>query len=290
MPVPRAAALVALAALLVSVAAPGAVDGQRADTVATGLGPGAVPAPDPAADGDPLLRGSDLPWAGALAGSLALAVTGPGLDEDLAREASADPRGLGGAVADAGNVAGSVWLDYAAAGGIFAVSRAAGWEEAGRIALRALLAVAATDAATGGLKVAFGRARPGADRPDGARLDADRFDPVSFDEERRSLPSGHTARMFALASTLDRELGDRAPWLPWVAYPVAGLTGAGRVIEREHWVTDVVSGAALGLLTSRVAGRLFRQEEGGSAGSSGPRPWVVSGGGVLAVGVTVRTP
>lgn len=290
MPVPRAAALVALAALLVSVAAPGAVDGQRADTVATGLGPGAVPAPAPA-DDDAVLRGSDLPWAGALAGSLGLAVTGPGLDEDLAREASADPGGLGGAVADAGDVAGSVWLDYGAAGGIFAVSRAAGWEEAGRVALRALLALAATDAATGGLKVAFGRTRPGADRPDGARLDADRFDPVSFDEDRRSLPSGHTARMFALASTLDRELGDRAPWLPWVAYPVAGLTGAGRVIEREHWVTDVVSGAALGLLTSRVAGRLFRQEEGRSAGRSGPRPWVASGGGgALAVGVTVRTP
>lgn len=289
MPVPRAAALVALAALVVSVAAPAAVTGQAADTVAPGLGPAAVPAPAPAADGGPLLRGSDLPWAGALAGSLGLAATGPGLDEDLAREASADPGGLGGAVADAGDVAGSVWLDYGAAGGIFAVSRAAGWEEAGRVALRALLAMAATDAATAGLKVAFGRARPGADRPDGARLDADRFDPVSFDEDRRSLPSGHTARMFALASTLDRELGDRAPWLPWVAYPVAGLIGAGRVIEREHWVTDVVSGAALGLLTSRVAGRLFRQEEGRSAGRSGPRPWVVSGGGALAVGVTVRT-
>jgi membrane-associated phospholipid phosphatase len=187
-------------------------------------------------------------------------------------------------------VAGSLWLDYGAAAGTYAVSRAAGWDEAGRVAVRVLVALAATDAATGGLKVAFGRARPGADRPDGAPLDADRFDPVSFDRERRSLPSGHAARMFAVASTLDRELGDRAPWLPWVAYPVAGLTGAGRVIEREHWVTDVVSGGILGLLTSRVAGRVFRREEERTEGSSAPRPWAVARGDAVAVGITLPTP
>lgn len=293
MPVPPAAALVALAALSLSFAGPAPVAGQEADTVATGLGLRAVPAPAPA-DGGPLLRGSDLPWAGALAGSLALAVTGPGLDDDLARGASADPAGVGGAVADAGEMAGSVWLGYGGAAGAFAVSRAAGWPEAGRIALRAVVALAATDATTAGLKVAFGRGRPGADRADGAPLDADRFDPVSFDEDRRSLPSGHAARMFALASTLDRELGERAPWLPWVAYPVAGLTAAGRVIGREHWATDVVSGAALGMLTSRIAGRLFRQGKEGaggkSGGASGPIPWVASGGDALAVGVSVRTP
>lgn len=296
MPVPRSAAPVAIAALVLWVTAPATLAGQEADAAVAGEGTGrAVPesVAGPAAPVDTagaLLRGSDLPWAGALAGSLALAAAGPGLDEDVAREASADPGGLGGIVADGGDVAGSPWLDYGAAAGAFAVSRAAGWDEAGRVAVRVLVALAATDVSTGGLKVAFGRARPGADRPEGARLDAGRFDPVSFDEERRSLPSGHTARMFAVASTLDRELGDRAPWLPWVAYPVAGLTGAGRVIEREHWVTDVVSGAALGLLTSRVAGRLFRRGEEPTAGISGPRPWVASRDGAFALGVTLPAP
>ena len=97
--------------------------------------------------------------------------------------------------------------------------------------------------------------------------------------------------MFALAGTVDRLLGDDAPWVPWVAYPVAALTGASRVVGREHWVTDVVAGAAAGLFASEVVGRLH-DEPGRGGWLSELRPFAApagDGGGLLVgAGVPVR--
>lgn len=67
-----------------------------------------------------------------------------------------------------------------------------------------------------------------------------------------SFPSGHTTVVFAAASSLATilatEYGDQ-PWSLPVAlggYAIAGTTGALRVAAGQHFITDVLTGAALG--------------------------------------------
>ncbi|HKQ56309.1 MAG TPA: phosphatase PAP2 family protein, partial [Candidatus Eisenbacteria bacterium] len=87
-----------------------------------------------------------------------------------------------------------------------------------------------------GIKLAAGRVRP-----DSSATVLDTYDPFS---RHRSFPSGHAALSFAAARALDRET--EAGWVPWVAYPLAGLCAWSRVRDDRHWTSDVVAGAALG--------------------------------------------
>ncbi|MBI3462257.1 MAG: phosphatase PAP2 family protein [Planctomycetes bacterium] len=67
-----------------------------------------------------------------------------------------------------------------------------------------------------------------------------------------SWPSGHTSSSFAFASVLDEYYGHKVG-LP--AYILAGLVGWERIDDREHNLSDVVFGAALGYVIGKtVAG------------------------------------
>jgi len=114
---------------------------------------------------------------------------------------------------------------------------------------RVAISVGASTIAAIVLKEAIGRARPDAS-PD----DAAHFRPFSGDA---SFPSGHTAAAFALAAALQGE--SRAGWVPWVAYPVATLTGWSRVRDQRHWASDVLAGAALGGWLGRKVDAIARR-------------------------------
>jgi len=60
-----------------------------------------------------------------------------------------------------------------------------------------------------------------------------------------SFPSGHTNTAFAVATAFSLEYPDKK-WIPWVAYPLATLTGLSRINDDRHWLSDVVIGAAIG--------------------------------------------
>ena len=61
-----------------------------------------------------------------------------------------------------------------------------------------------------------------------------------------SWPSGHTATAFVGATLLHKEYGlTRSPWWSVAGYGVATATGVMRVLNNRHWVSDVMSGAAL---------------------------------------------
>ena len=68
-----------------------------------------------------------------------------------------------------------------------------------------------------------------------------------------SFPSGHTAQAFAAATFLSEEYKQRLPWIPYAAYGIAGTVGAFRMANNRHYISDVLFGAGLGILSMKVA-------------------------------------
>ena len=69
-----------------------------------------------------------------------------------------------------------------------------------------------------------------------------------------SWPSGHTATAFAGATILHKEYGlTRSPWYSIAGYSVATATGVMRVLNNRHWISDVLSGAGIGILSTELA-------------------------------------
>ena len=111
----------------------------------------------------------------------------------------------------------------------WAIAAAAGSErhaETGRDLLRAQISVASW---TYAIKLATDRTRPNGD-------------PHSF-------PSGHASTSFATAMVLQDHFGWKVG-LP--AFVVASYTAASRVADNQHWTSDVVFGAALGIASART--------------------------------------
>ncbi|ELR69273.1 PAP2 superfamily protein [Fulvivirga imtechensis AK7] len=68
-----------------------------------------------------------------------------------------------------------------------------------------------------------------------------------------SFPSLHTTQAFLGATFMHKELGHRSPWYSIVAYTAASITGFYRLLNNKHWLSDVLVGAALGILSVNVA-------------------------------------
>ena len=69
-----------------------------------------------------------------------------------------------------------------------------------------------------------------------------------------SWPSGHTATAFVGATILHKEYGlTRSPWFSVAGYGVATATGVMRVLNNRHWVSDVLSGAGIGIMSGELA-------------------------------------
>jgi membrane-associated phospholipid phosphatase len=92
-------------------------------------------------------------------------------------------------------------------------------------------------------KALFGRARP-----DDLVYDGDDFGILSG---RGSLPSGHTAMAFALATSLSDDIN--RPWATVGLYTAAGAVGWSRINDNRHWLSDVAAGAVLGIVSAKVA-------------------------------------
>jgi hypothetical protein len=68
-----------------------------------------------------------------------------------------------------------------------------------------------------------------------------------------SWPSGHTATSFVGATILHKEYGlTRSPWYSVAGYGVATATGVMRVLNNRHWISDVMSGAGIGILSAEL--------------------------------------
>jgi membrane-associated phospholipid phosphatase len=101
----------------------------------------------------------------------------------------------------------------------------------------ALVALAGTNLAVEGLKRTFGRARP-----DGEHK-----------RSKASFPSSHAANAFALAFVLIR----RYRRALWIFGPLATGVAFSRVYLNRHYMSDVIAGAAIGVLCAWAAARWF---------------------------------
>lgn len=114
-----------------------------------------------------------------------------------------------------------------------------------RTSAHVLEAVVYTKLVTGFAKGLMGRSRP--------FVGAGPFeaDPGEFEgvHTETSMPSGHTARAFAIASVLAHE-ADRW-YVSALAYSGASSVGLERVRSGDHWLTDVIVGGALGYFIGR---------------------------------------
>lgn len=67
-----------------------------------------------------------------------------------------------------------------------------------------------------------------------------------------SFPSDHTATAFMTATMLAKEYGHLSPWVGIGAYTTATATGLMRMANNRHWLSDVLAGAGIGILSTEV--------------------------------------
>lgn len=68
-----------------------------------------------------------------------------------------------------------------------------------------------------------------------------------------SFPSGHTAQAFAAATFLHKEYGRDHPVYSILGYTTATGIGVLRVLNNRHWMSDVLTGAGIGILSTNLA-------------------------------------
>ena len=67
-----------------------------------------------------------------------------------------------------------------------------------------------------------------------------------------SFPSGHTTFAFTNATVLFNEFYQTSPLLAYSGYAFAATTGAFRMINNKHWLSDVLVGAGIGIVVTNL--------------------------------------
>lgn len=131
-------------------------------------------------------------------------------------------------VLDQGSLMGDGAVQIGAAAGVYAFGRAVHHTRTAVIGADLLQAQLVNGVLTQTLKYAVNRTRP-----DGGRY---------------SFPSGHASATFATATVLARQCGWRVS-VPALA--MAGYVAASRLSENQHFASDVIFGAGIGIVSGR---------------------------------------
>ena len=167
-------------------------------------------------------------------------------------------------------------------------------------------AIGLTYLVTGMVKYSVGRPRPytqaGNDHPELRRRRS---------EDNLSFFSGHAASTFAVGAFLAEDLSRTLRWraqpgasrvllgtvLPYgLGYGVPAFIALSRVVDQQHWPSDVAVGALAGTLIAQVtyalhfdaAGNPRRRHPGGAGVAVVPLPPTAAGGAGMALSVTGR--
>ena len=76
-----------------------------------------------------------------------------------------------------------------------------------------------------------------------------------------SFPSGHTTTAFIGAEVMNQEFGWRSPWYSVAGYTMATGTAALRIMNNRHWLSDVITGAGIGILSTKFSYWLYDKWE-----------------------------
>lgn len=76
------------------------------------------------------------------------------------------------------------------------------------------------------------------ERPDGSR--------------NNSFPSGHSSNAFMNATFLHKEYGNISPIYSIAGYTMSTFTAVGRGLNNRHWISDVLAGAGIGILSTQL--------------------------------------
>lgn len=135
---------------------------------------------------------------------------------------------------------GNGWVLTAVSGGTFLAGLATGNEKLTHSGERLIATLVLSAGASQVTKFVVGRSRPSAGEG-----------PFSFHPgtQGSSFYSGHSTVAFAMATALSEEIDN--PVASVVLYVSAGLAGYSRVYDNEHWLSDVVAGAVLGIASAK---------------------------------------
>lgn len=226
----------------IASAVPAASEALPAPGSTVPLGPVPVPLPVPVYRAAPVgygwgeFFGIDLTSLGSRRSLLVLGVAGAGSawswqsfdDRHDSVQESLDGSFLD-PVMDFGNRYGSGWVIGGGGLAVLAAGGATGQDRLVDLGGDLCRSFAYSAGMTGALKYGFDRRRPSG----GAY----------------SFPSGHTTSAFSAVPPIWHHLG----WQPGVAAAaLAGFTGAGRMEEDRHYLSDVIFGAAVGLVVGRA--------------------------------------
>jgi membrane-associated phospholipid phosphatase len=75
-----------------------------------------------------------------------------------------------------------------------------------------------------------------------------------------SFPSGHTATAFAGAELFHQELKYSHPILSYAAFPIAVGVGSFRMLNNKHYLSDVLVGAGIGILSTKLAYGIYHPQ------------------------------
>jgi membrane-associated phospholipid phosphatase len=130
---------------------------------------------------------------------------------------------------DSGQVIGGAYFQIGGAVATYVVGRLSHSRRVATVGAELVRAQLVNAALTEGLKETTRRRRP-----DGSKL---------------SFPSGHSSATFATAAVVQREFG----WKVGVpAYALASYVAISRLSENKHYASDVVFGAAIGIVSARA--------------------------------------
>ena len=80
-----------------------------------------------------------------------------------------------------------------------------------------------------------------------------------YNKQGTKFPSGHTANAFRAAEIFHQELKDTNKVLSYAGYIVAAGVGTFRILNKNHLFTEVIAGAGLGILSTKLTYWIFEK-------------------------------
>lgn len=105
---------------------------------------------------------------------------------------------------------------------------------------------------------------------------------------KNSFPSGHTAQAFTAAAFLAKEYGHKSIWISIAAYTAASTVGVFRMLNNRHWISDVLVGAGIGLLSTELVYRTHKNRWGKHASIVSIKPFSHCGSQGVSVGIKLN--